>query len=222
MIERKSARYRLLELRASAKPETNGTSFGVFGLQGEPPKPRFSMIRNLAKAVLLVVVAAALTVVFFYAGEWIADHVITHDTYALAPRPTAAQPAGAQPASVPPAGQAASSPAQNAAAVPAPTTEQRAPAASQPALPVSTRPEASPAVSLAHGSIVLQVAALTRKDDAGTLAAALQKKQYPAFVRLPTTDNFYRVQVGPYPDVPSANAVKRALEHDGYQVFLRR
>ena len=188
------------------------------------------MMRNLAKAVLLVVVAAALTVVFFHAGEWIADHVITHDSYALAPRPTAAQPAGAQPASVPPAGQAASSPAQNAAAVPAPTTEQKAtptaaqkaPAASQTPLPVSTRPEASPAVSLTHATIVLQVAALTRKDDAGALAAALQKKQYPAFVRLPSTDNFYRVQVGPYPDVPSANAVKRALEHDGYQVFLRR
>ncbi len=188
------------------------------------------MIRKLAKAVVLVVVAAALTVVFFHAGEWIADHVITHDTYALASRPAATQPAGAQSASGPPAGEAASPPSQNTAAVPAPTTEQKAapvaaqkaPAASQPPLPVSMKPEASPAASRAHAAIVLQVAALTRKDDAGALAAALQKKQYPAFVRLPTTDNFYRVQVGPYPDLPSANAVKRALEHDGYQVFLRR
>lgn len=188
------------------------------------------MIRKLAKAVLLIVVAAALTVVFFHAGEWIADHVITHDTYALTSRPAATQPAGAPPASIPPEGQAASPPAPNTAAVPAPATEQKAapvaaqkaPAASQPPLPVSMNREASPAVSPAHASIVLQVAALTAKDDAGALAAALQKKQYPAFVRLPTTDKFYRVQVGPYPDLSSANAVKRALEHDGYQVFLRR
>jgi cell division septation protein DedD len=239
MNERTVLRYRILEGRPSGSPESGGPSFGA--PPDEPPKPELSPLRKLGKAIVLLVFVGALCLVFFYAGEWIADHVITRSTSAGGTKP-ATVPAAAGPAtssasenpsqpaeqsppsalpkqeaspSTTPANQAAT--ASQAAAAPA----QKAAEPNQPSVPVAMKQEAPHAAPVAHG-IVLQVAALTKKDDAGAMAAALQKKHYPAFVRLPTTDTYYRVQVGPYPDLSSANAVKQSLERDGYQVFMRR
>ncbi len=50
------------------------------------------------------------------------------------------------------------------------------------------------------GSILLQVAAVSRQDDAISIASSLQKKHFPATVLSPQKDKFYRVQVGPYKD----------------------
>lgn len=73
-----------------------------------------------------------------------------------------------------------------------------------------------------RGAIVLQVAALTREGDALALAEALQKKEFPAFVLTPGGDNLYRVQVGPYADVQSAELAKRALEREGFKAIAKR
>jgi cell division septation protein DedD len=70
--------------------------------------------------------------------------------------------------------------------------------------------------------VVLQVAALTRENDALALAEALQQKQYSAFVLTPAGDNLYRVQVGPYADAKSADAAKRSLEREGFKAIVRR
>lgn len=72
-----------------------------------------------------------------------------------------------------------------------------------------------------HGSFVLQVAALTRENDALALAEALQQKKFPAFVLTPAADPYYRVQVGPYADAQSANLAQRALEHEGFKAIVR-
>lgn len=73
-----------------------------------------------------------------------------------------------------------------------------------------------------RGAILLQVAALTREGDALALAEALQRKEYPAFVATPGSDNLYRVQVGPYADVQSADIARRSLEREGFKAITKR
>jgi cell division septation protein DedD len=73
-----------------------------------------------------------------------------------------------------------------------------------------------------RGALTLQVAAFTKESDALALAEALQQKKFPAFVLTPGGDHYYRVQVGPYADAPSANMAKRALENEGFKPIVRR
>jgi DedD protein len=75
---------------------------------------------------------------------------------------------------------------------------------------------------MGKSAIVLQVSALTRQSDALAMADAIQQKGFPSFVVTPTTDNFYRVQVGPYADEKSADASKRALEQAGFKSIIKR
>lgn len=72
------------------------------------------------------------------------------------------------------------------------------------------------------GSVVLQVAALRHESDALAMADALQQKNFPSFVVAPTTDNFYRVQVGPYRDQHTADAARAALDHAGFKSIIKR
>lgn len=72
-----------------------------------------------------------------------------------------------------------------------------------------------------QGAILLQLAALKSEGDALALADALQQKRFPAFVVTPSADSFYRVQVGPYADAPSANQAKHSLERQGFKVILK-
>jgi cell division septation protein DedD len=72
-------------------------------------------------------------------------------------------------------------------------------------------------------SYYVQVAAVTRQEDADALVEALQKKQYPAFtVPNTSTDKFYRVQVGPYADFREADAVRARLISDGYNPIVKK
>ncbi len=75
---------------------------------------------------------------------------------------------------------------------------------------------------LVKGSVVLQIAALTHESDALAMADALQQKHFPSFVVTPTTDNFYRVQVGPYQDEKTAESAKAALDHAGFIAIIKR
>ncbi len=69
------------------------------------------------------------------------------------------------------------------------------------------------------GSFLLQVAALTKQDDALAVATSLQKKHFAAYVTPPQRDKYFRVQVGPFKDQKSADAVKKGLEGAGYKAF---
>ncbi len=75
------------------------------------------------------------------------------------------------------------------------------------------------APSSSSGTILLQVAALSRQDDALSIASSLQKKHFPATVLTPQKDKYYRVQVGPYKDQKSADAAKKGLEGAGFKAF---
>jgi len=87
-----------------------------------------------------------------------------------------------------------------------------------PAVAKSPRSTAS-APPLPSGAVVLQVAALLKQEDALAIAGGLQKKHYTAFVLPPQKDKYYRVQVGPFKDRKSADAVKKGLEGEGFKAF---
>lgn len=73
-----------------------------------------------------------------------------------------------------------------------------------------------------QGGMVLQVAALRSEADALALAEALQQKEFPAFVLTPEGSGLFRVQVGPYSTVKSADAARKALERHGFKSIVKR
>ena len=73
-----------------------------------------------------------------------------------------------------------------------------------------------------HGSILLQVSAMTKESDALAMAQQLQQKKFPTIVIPPGADKFYHVQVGPYSDPKSADAARAALEKAGFKSIVKR
>jgi len=75
----------------------------------------------------------------------------------------------------------------------------------------------------ANGTYFVQVAAVSRQEDAEALVEALKKKQYPAFAANNSpTDKYYHVQVGPYADFKEADAMKTRLIADGYNPIVKK
>jgi len=74
------------------------------------------------------------------------------------------------------------------------------------------------------GTIVVQIAAVSREDDAVSLAGALRKKNYNVFVvnNPVTNDKLYHVQVGPFATLQEAEAMKARLVGEGYNPILKR
>jgi DedD protein len=87
--------------------------------------------------------------------------------------------------------------------------------------PKAPTPVASPAS--AAGGYFVQVAAVSRQEDAESLVEALKKKQYPAFTaNNSSADKFYHVQVGPYADLKEAEGMRTRLIADGYNPIVKR
>jgi DedD protein len=77
--------------------------------------------------------------------------------------------------------------------------------------------------SAAGSSYLVQVAAVSKQDDADALVEALKKKQYPAFVAASAgTDKLFRVQVGPFSDIKAAESTRSHLVDDGYNPILKK
>lgn len=75
----------------------------------------------------------------------------------------------------------------------------------------------------AGGTYYVQVAAVSRQEDADSLVEALKKKQYPAVASNNNSiDKFYHVQVGPYGDLKEAEAMKARLVGDGYNPIVKK
>ncbi len=68
----------------------------------------------------------------------------------------------------------------------------------------------------------VQVAAVTKQEDADALVDALKKKQYPAFVASNAPDKLFRVQVGPFGDIKEAEGMRSRLINDGYNPILKK
>jgi DedD protein len=91
--------------------------------------------------------------------------------------------------------------------------------------PPST-PAANPndsSTALPTSGYFVQVAAVSKPEDAEALVDALKKKEYPAFVApQATTDKLFRVQLGPFPEVKEAEAMRTRLIGDGYSPILKK
>ncbi len=108
-------------------------------------------------------------------------------------------------------------PAQAPAAATNPPSDS---ATSQPAPPASN-PDTTTLPSA--NSYYVQVAAVSKQDDADALVEALKKKQYPAFTASgTTTDKLFHVQVGPYSDIKDAEIMRAKLISDGYNPILKK
>jgi DedD protein len=82
---------------------------------------------------------------------------------------------------------------------------------------------ADPATTLPPAAAYfVQVAAVSKQEDADALVDALKKKQYPAFVAPVAADKLCRVQVGPFSDVKEAEATRTRLIADGYSPILKK
>jgi cell division septation protein DedD len=108
-----------------------------------------------------------------------------------------------------------------------PADAKSEPAAAPPAAPAPARtPPADapdPATTLPAAGYFVQVAAVSKQEDGDALVDALKKKEYPAFVAAQVpTDKLFHVQVGPFPDIKDAEAMRARLIADGYSPILKK
>jgi DedD protein len=84
----------------------------------------------------------------------------------------------------------------------------------------ASTPAAAPA-AVTNGYYV-QVAAVSKQEDADALVDALKRKQYPAFSAEAATDKLFHVQIGPYAEIKDAEAMRIKLVSDGYNPILKK
>ncbi|HEU5404394.1 MAG TPA: SPOR domain-containing protein [Terriglobales bacterium] len=72
------------------------------------------------------------------------------------------------------------------------------------------------------GAYVVQVAAVTKKEDAEALQQALIKKQYPVVITPGGSDKLFHVQIGPFAELKDAETMKGRLANDGYNAIVKR
>jgi cell division septation protein DedD len=133
---------------------------------------------------------------------------------------------GSQPASTDGA-QPATPKAPQTQAATAQTATSAAPAVAKAVPEVKAEPKAEvkpPATSAANGAFVVQIAAVSREEDAAALAGALRKKSYSVFVvnNPAVHDKLYHVQVGPFATLHDAEAMKARLTGEGYNPIVKR
>ena len=103
--------------------------------------------------------------------------------------------------------QAATAPAVNP-----PAAQQESKAAPEMARPATGGP-----------GYIVQVAAVSKQEDADALVSALRKKSYPVFVASGSGgDKLFHVQVGPFGEMKDAEDMKAKLTGDGYNPIVKR
>ena len=109
---------------------------------------------------------------------------------------------------------------------PAPLVQSAAPTPLSQTKPLSeTKTAIQPEVTkpLVPGTgYMVQIAAVSKQQDAEALVGALKKKQYPVFITNPPGDALFHVQIGPFADAKEAEAMRSKLQGDGYNPILKR
>ena len=92
-----------------------------------------------------------------------------------------------------------------------------------PDVTAETKGETKAAATPTAGAFVVQIAAVSREEDAAALAGALRKKSYSVFVvnNPAAHDKFYHVQVGPFATQQDADAMKVRLTGEGYNPIVK-
>ena len=118
-------------------------------------------------------------------------------------------------------GSSASSPSDTSSA--GKTAEQQAaaqPSGNKPA-DQSSAPAGTDVKNGANSSFMVQVAAVSKQEDAEILVTALRKKQYPVFIANSAGDPLFHVQVGPFSEKKDAEAMRTRLSGDGYNAIVK-
>jgi DedD protein len=120
---------------------------------------------------------------------------------------------------------AAQAPSGSATSEPASaTTASTGTAHTTPASYTTTNPVnplSAPAVASSPSPIMVQIAAISRPQDADVLISALQKRGFSATARRETSDNLLHVQIGPFATRQQAMAMRVRLVNDGYNAILK-
>lgn len=97
-------------------------------------------------------------------------------------------------------------------------------ARTSPPLPSALRKAPQPANNApAVGSgYMVQVAAVSKREDAEVLQDALRRKQYPVLITNPAADKLFHVQIGPFAGVQDAETTRTRLLSDGYNPILKK
>jgi cell division septation protein DedD len=134
--------------------------------------------------------------------------------------PTSYQPV-AETAPAPPV---ESAPAAETPAAPQPVAapQPAAKAGKTPAKPQPVaKPAAKPAAPATASGFMVQVAAVSQKDDAERLRLVLTRKRYPVVILPSAADKLLHVQVGPVSSAAEAEALKKRLIADGYNPIVK-
>lgn len=91
-----------------------------------------------------------------------------------------------------------------------------------PAPAPESKPAAPDPVQLPSNEYFVQVAAVSKQEDAQALVDALKKKQYTAFTANGSGDKLFHVQVGPFSDIKDAEVTRAKLVGDGYNPILKK
>jgi DedD protein len=68
----------------------------------------------------------------------------------------------------------------------------------------------------------VQVAAVSKQEDAEALVESLKGRQYAAVIATSASDKLFHVQVGPFANIQDAEATRAKLVSDGYSPILKK
>ena len=89
-----------------------------------------------------------------------------------------------------------------------------------PSAPAAQTATAMPATT-ASGTVYVQIAAVSHKEDADVLLSALRRRGYTVFPRTSDADKLIHVQVGPFANKKDAEVMRQKLLGDGYNAILK-
>jgi cell division septation protein DedD len=189
-------------------------------MSGERNEATLGIGRLLGLFFGVVILCALFFVAGYKLGKASPSAAVTASNAGAEPvSPTAAKPETfpTVPTTTPPA--PVNPPAASAAASASASTPPGRTAAHSPA-PAPAPPDASRIT--APAGFTVQVAAVTKQQDAEALADALRKKQYPVFIAKVPTDTLFHVQIGPFQDVKDADNFRNRLIKDGYNPIVKK
>ncbi len=102
------------------------------------------------------------------------------------------------------------------------TTPQAPPEANSPSQSGSSPEQPPQTPPPAGAAYFVQVAAVSKQEDAEALVESLKGRQYAAFIASPSPDKFFHVQVGPFSDIKEAESMRAKLVSDGYNPILKK
>jgi len=106
---------------------------------------------------------------------------------------------------------------------PAQTTSDNSSASAGNATQPGSAPDQANAQPPAPGTgYFVQVAAVSKQEDAEALVEALKARQYQALIANQPSDKLFHVQVGPFTDIKDAEAMRSKLVSDGYNPILKK